>query len=113
MTMNFFYALPDDIQEKIYFEAHKLNSKDTFEKIKKIDFWHRGHPAIRGMTNLLYYLGASQKELKDYFFCLDWLNGTRLNTTGVVMMDDNLYYNVYYEYWDQEEESEYYNGDYL
>jgi hypothetical protein len=111
--MNRFDSLPDDIQEKIYHEVHKLNSKDLFIKIKKIEFWQRRHPAIRGMTNLLYHLGASKKELKDYFFCLDWLNGIRLNITGVVMMDDNLYHNVYYDYWDWEEESEYYNGDYL
>ena len=37
VKMNFFYDLPDEIQEKIYFEAHKLNSKDLFKQIKKID----------------------------------------------------------------------------
>lgn len=106
--------LPDDIQEKIYFEVHKLKCKDTFEKINSIDFWHRedvGY-ALLSMTDLLYYLGASQNELRDYFFCLDWLDGKRLNIT----MEDmayNLYYNVYYDYWDRVEESEYHNGDYI
>ena len=111
--MNFFYDLPDELQDFIHREAHKIKFKYISEKIKKIEFWQRRHPAIRGMTNLLYYLGASKKELKDYFFCLDWLNGIRLNITGTVMMDDNLYHNVYYDYWDLEEESEYYNGDYI
>lgn len=112
--MNFFYDLPDDIREKIYKCAHKLNSKDTFEKIKKIDFWIRDDVgfAIMSMTNLLYYLGATQKELRDYYFCLDWLDGKKLNITSEDM-EDNLYYNVYYDYWDRVEESEYFNGDYI
>jgi hypothetical protein len=112
--MNFFYDLPDELQDKIYFEAHKLNSKDTFEKIKKIDFWIRDDVgfAIMSMTNLLYYLGATQKELRDYYFCLDWLDGKKLNIT-TEDMDGNLYYNVYYDYWDRVAESEYFNGDYI
>ena len=112
--MNFFYDLPDDIQEKIYFEAHKLNSKAIIKKINSIDFWRRDDVgfAILSMTNLLYYLGATQKELQDYFFCLDWLDGKRLNIT-MEDMDNNLYYNVYYDYWDRVEESEYHNGDYI
>ncbi len=112
--MNFFYDLPCDIQEQIFFEAHKLKSKDTFEKIKKIDFWRRDDIgfAILSMTNLLYYLGAAQKELRDYYFCLDWLDGKKLNIT-MEDMADNLYYNVYYDYWDRVEESEYHNGDYI
>jgi len=114
MSMNFFYDLPDELQDKIYFEAHKLNSKDTFEKIKKIDFWIRDDVgfAIMSMTNLLYYLGATQKELRDYYFCLDWLDGKKLNIT-TEDMDNNLYYNVYYDYWDRVAESEYFNGDYI
>jgi hypothetical protein len=114
MSMNFFYDLPDDLQEKIHKHTHKLKSKDTFEKIKKIDFWQRDDIgfAILAMTNLLYHLGATQKELRDYYFCLDWLDGKRLNIT-IEDIEDNLYYNVYYDYWDQVREQEYYNGDYI
>lgn len=112
--MNFFYDLPDDIQEQIFFEAHKLQSKDTLEKIKKIDFWRRddiGYATL-AMTNLLYSLGAAKNELQDYFFCLDWLDGKRLNITMEDMIE-NKYYDVYYDYWDRVEESEYHNGDYI
>lgn len=112
--MNFFYDLPEELQDKIYECAHKLNSKDTFEKIKKIDFWRRDDVgfAIMSMTNLLYNLGAPKNELQDYFFCLDWLDGKRLNITMEDMIE-NKYYDVYYDYWDLVEESEYYNGDYI
>ena len=113
-TMNRFESLPDDIQEKIYFEVHKLKCKDTFKKIRSIDFWHRDDVgyAILSMTNLLYHLDATKKELRDYYFCLDWLDGKRLNIT-IEDIQDNLYYNVYCDYWSQVAESEYYNGDYL
>lgn len=112
--MNRFENLPDEIQDKIYFEVHKLKFKNTFKKIHSIDFWIRDDVgyAILSMTNLLYNLGASKKELKDYFFCLDWLDGKRLNIT-MEDMDNNVYYNVYYDYWDRVEESEYHNGDYI
>ena len=114
MSMNFFYDLPDDLQEKIYKHTHEIQSIDAFEKIKKIDFWQRDDIgfAILAMTNLLYDLGATQKEIRDYYFCLDWLDGKRLNIT-IEDIEDNLYYNVYYDYWDQVREQEYYNGDYI
>ena len=112
--MNRLELLPEELQEQIFFEAHKIQSKDTFEKIKKIDFWQRDDIgfAILAMTNLLYDLGATQKELRDYYFCLDWLDGKRLNIT-IEDIEDNLYYNVYHNYWDQVAESEYHNGDYI
>ncbi len=112
--MNRLELLPEELQEQIFFEAHKIQSKDTFKKIKKIDFWQRDDIgfAILAMTNLLYHLGATQKELRDYYFCLDWLDGKRLNIT-IEDIEDNLYYNVYHDYWDQVAESEYHNGDYI
>jgi hypothetical protein len=112
--MNLFESLPDDLQENIYLHVHKLNFKNTLKKIKCIDFWGRDEVgyAILSMTNLLYNLNATQKELKDYFFCIDWLDGKKLNITMEDMME-NKYYDVYYDYWDRVEESEYYNGDYI
>ncbi len=99
--MNFFYDLPQDIQDKIHKHAHELQSNETFRKIQSIDFWQRGDVghAIVAMTNLLYHLSASQKELQDYYFCLDWLDGKRQGIT-VEDMKDNLYYNAYRDYWD-------------
>lgn len=112
--MNRFESLPDDIQEKIYKHRHELQSKATFRKIHSIDFWKRDDVgyAILAMTNLLYNLDATQKELRDYYFCLDWLDGKKLNIT-MEDMYNNLYYNVYYDYWDRVAESEYHNGDYI
>ena len=37
--MNFFYDLPHEIQEKIYFEAHKIKYKDVSIGIKPINWW--------------------------------------------------------------------------
>ena len=114
MSMNHFYDLPDDIQEKIYKHAHEIQSKNMFGKIKKIEFWRRDDVgySILAMTNLLYHLGAPQKELEDYHFCLDWLDGKILNIRLEDMIE-NKYYDVYYEYWDRDYESEQYNGDYF
>jgi len=112
--MNFFYDLPDDIIEKIYKCTHELQSKETFRKIQSIDFWRRDDVgyAILEMTNLLYHLCATREEIRDYYFCLDWLDGKRLYITMEDMIE-NKYYHVYYEYWDRVEESEYFNGDYI
>jgi hypothetical protein len=114
VTMNFFYDLPDDLQEKIYKHTHEIQSNNTFGKIKKIDFWRRddGGYSILSMTRYLYDTDVSQKELRDYYFCLDWLDGKKLNIT-IEDIDDNLYYHVYCDYWDQVAESEYHNGDYI
>jgi hypothetical protein len=114
MSMNFFYDLPDDLQEKIYKHTHEIQSKNMFGKIKKIEFWRRDDVgySILAMTNLLYHLGATQRELEDYHFCLDWLDGKILNIRLEDMIE-NKYYDVYYEYWDRDYESEQYNGDYF
>lgn len=112
--MNFFYDLPCDIQDKIYHEVHKLNSKDLFKKIQSIDFWQRDDVcfSILSMTKLLYNLGATRKELRDYYFCLDWLDGKRLNITMEDIFE-NKYYQIYYDYWDAYTSRVYYNGDYI
>ncbi len=112
--MNHFESLPDDIQDKIYFEVHKLKCKDTFKKIRSIDFWHRDDVgySILAMTNLLYQYGATQREIRDYYFCLDWIDGKILNIT-IEHVFENKYYHVYHAYWERVAESEYYNGDYI
>jgi hypothetical protein len=114
MTMNFFYDLPDEIQEKIYHEAHKINSKDLFKEIKTIDFWNRDDTcyAILEMTKLLYKLDATQEERGDYYYCLDWIDGKRLNITMEDIFE-NKYYRMYYDYWDAYTARVYYNGDYI
>ena len=35
------------------------------------------------------------------------------NNITIEDIEDNLYYNVYHNYWDQVAESEYHNGDYI
>ena len=103
--MNFFYDLPDEIQEKIYFEAHKLNSKDLFKQIKKIDFWkHRVDYQLPGdtyvdleMLKLLYSLGATQEELGEYYYARDWTDGRKERKKEHLF--ENKYLKVWYDYW--------------
>ena len=94
--MNFFYDLPDEIQEKIYHEAHKINSKDLFKEIKTIDFWNRDDTcyAILEMTKLLYKLDATQEERGDYYYCLDWIDGKRLNITMEDIFENGCKVNI-------------------
>lgn len=110
--MNFFYDLPEDIIEKIFKCAHEMKLKKSLDIIKTIDFWKRDDVgfAISLMTRSFYNLGGTKKELQDYFFCLDWLDGKRLNVYAEDMLE-NKYYDIYCDYWARVEESEYYNGD--
>tara|TARA_B100000768_G_scaffold181480_1_gene204652 strand:+ start:481 stop:873 length:393 start_codon:yes stop_codon:yes gene_type:complete len=102
MTMNLFYDLPDDLQDMIYFETHKLNYKDTFSKIKTNKFLCRDGDgyAVQAMTDVLYSLNATKTEIEDFFSCLDWLDGKRIDTPMEELLE-NKYYHVYYEYWNR------------
>jgi hypothetical protein len=112
MTSNYFESLPDDLQDKIYRHTHELQSKEIFKKIQLIDFWKRDDWLLLSMNDLLYNLGATKMELRDYYFCLDWLDGRKLD----IEMEDiieNKYYNIWSEYWYEVAEGEYYSGDYI
>ena len=50
--MNYFYDLPDDIKDKIYFEVHKSNMEKVFCEDNWLDFIREG-----GWINFLSYHG--------------------------------------------------------
>jgi hypothetical protein len=109
MSMNYFYDLPEELQEKIHFECH-------LGKFCNVAIELVNETPIRGaeysMQYCLYNTTMDKKELRDYFFCLDWLDGKKLKITSEDM-EHNVYYNVFNDYWDQVREQEYYNGDYI
>ena len=109
MSMNFFYDLSEELQEKIHFECHLGKFCDVaIELVSETPI--RG--AEYSMQYCLYNTTMDKKELRDYFFCLDWLDGKKLKITSEDM-EHNVYYNVFNDYWDQVREQEYYNGDYI
>lgn len=112
--MNRLESLPDDIQDKIYHEVHKLNSEHLFKEINTRYFGDRVGKcySILEMTQLLYNLDMTQEELTEYYYCLDWLDGKRLNITMEDIFE-NKYYRIYYNYWDRYTARVYYNGEYI
>lgn len=84
--MNFFYALPDDIQHKIWYEVHNSYLKDIHVEIKY------GWPLCRKMIykNRIYthFLNSkmSNKTLKVFNQYLDYKNGKRVS-----IPQDNVY----------------------
>ena len=70
MTMNYFYDLPDDLQEKIYGCAHKLLLKRTFPFIETKPNHYK---------SIIYktFCEASynQKDLNQFNSFLDYIHG--------------------------------------
>tara|TARA_B110000902_G_scaffold248660_1_gene306043 strand:+ start:323 stop:682 length:360 start_codon:yes stop_codon:yes gene_type:complete len=101
VTMNLFYNLPDDLQEKIYRYAHLDNFIPVLIEIENIK--HTQLTVTEGgdyaIKESLYNSKMDIKELEDYFFCIDWLEGKKLD----IRMEDiynNPYYKVFDHYWD-------------
>jgi hypothetical protein len=96
--MNRLEYLPDELQEKIYYETHKLKCKDVFEDIK--EFKHKqicyNYDCYLIMIETLYNSEMSQKELGDYFVALDRINGKTFDTMIEVLIV-NKYYNLYFD----------------
>ena len=96
--MNRLEYLPDELQEKIYYETHKLKCKDVFEDIKEfkqkqIDY---NDDCYLIMIEALYNGEMSQKELGDYFVALDRINGKTFDTMFEVLIV-NKYYNLFFD----------------
>jgi len=72
--MNFFYALPDDIQDKIYFEAHKLKLKRTFPFIQC-----KPNPYGTLMHKTFCESGYDREDLKHFNNFLDYIHGKAYN----------------------------------
>lgn len=97
--MNFFYDLPNEIQEKIYFEAHKINYKDVSIEIKRINWgktWTRRNVFL-ALTSMLYKNGATQRELDEYFTLVDWLQQKDESIT-IEDIQENKYYHVFWHH---------------
>ena len=98
--MNLFYDLPDEIQEKIYFEAHKINYKDVSIGIKRINWgktWMRRNVFL-ALSLMLYENGATQRELDEYFTLIDWLDQTDESIT-FEDIQENKYYHVFWRHY--------------
>jgi len=95
--MNYYELLPEELQDKIYYETHKLTYKYVFVDIKEfrskqIDYHH---DCYLTMTETLYNSDMSQKELGDYFVALDRINGKTFTTIDVLII--NKYYNLFFD----------------
>ena len=98
--MNLFYDLPDEIQEKIYFEAHKINYKDVSIGIKHINWgktWMRRNVFL-ALSLTLYENGATQRELDEYFTLVDWLQEKDESIT-IEDIQENKYYHVFWRHY--------------
>ena len=97
--MNLFYDLPDEIQEKIYFEVHKIKIKDVLIGIKRINWWKgRNGNVFLIMSSLLYNNGATQRELDEYFTLIDWLDQKDKSIT-YEDIQENKYYQEFRRYY--------------
>lgn len=97
--MNLFYDLPDEIQEKIYFEVHKIKIKDVLIGIKRINWWRgRNGNVFLIMSSLLYNNGATQRELDEYFTLIDWLDQKDKSIT-YEDIQENKYYQEFRRYY--------------
>jgi len=99
--MNRFEILPEELQNKIYYETHKQMMSEVFEEIKDVDKRHQDH--FLGdlnvvMSNELYNSDMSINEISHYFECMDCLAG-RVNA-DYKNLGSNKYYGIYDYYWD-------------
>jgi len=95
--MNFFYDLPEELQEKIYKCAHKLKFDTCLYRIDNHFEEHFLSGALKNMALYLYSSGVSNFELNNYFECLDWLDG---NTPfDYDESRNNVYYRIFEDYW--------------
>lgn len=110
LDMNHFYDLPEELQEKIYLEAHFMKFCVVIDELTSSQ---PGSGVEYSMQNCLYNTNMDKKEIENYFFCLDWLDGKRLNIT-LEDVFENKYYRIYYDFWDAYTSRMYYNrGGYI
>lgn len=97
--MNYLDYFPDELQEKIYYDAHKLKFKVIFRDIKdfKCKQIEYNPSCYIMMLEMLYNSDMSPKELEDYFTALDYIDEKR-DSINIEEMFENRYYNNYDEY---------------
>jgi hypothetical protein len=97
VTMNFFYDLPDELQDKIFKCAHKIKFDICLCRINYCFDEHFSSAALKNMALHLYSTGVSNFELNNYFECLNWLDG---NTPfDYDESRNNVYYIIFEDYW--------------
>ena len=106
--MNRIDLLPDDIIDNIYYESHKKISVLVLNDIKEIDT-NRFSPESLFLE--LFDSDMSNDEVHEFYKCLDWLDGKKLNITREYITG-NKYYNLYLNIWDDFDEF-YMDGEYM
>lgn len=97
--MNRLESLPYEIQDKIYFEAHKIKYNDVSNEIKHINLWkERNGNVFLALSVFLHENGATQKELDEYFTLIDWLDN-KDKTITFKDIQENKYYRVFCVFW--------------
>lgn len=106
--MNRIDLLPDDIIDNIYYESHKKMSIHFLGDIKGVDT-NRFSPESLFLE--LFDSDMSNDEVREFYKCLDWLDGKKLNITREYI-NGNKYYNLYLNIWDDFDEF-YMDGEYM
>lgn len=97
IIMNRLELLPEDIIEKIYYEAHKLNFNICVYDINYRFDEHFSSCALKNMALHLYSSGISNIELQNYFECIDWIDGNTLFDYDESR--NNVYYRIFEDFW--------------
>lgn len=97
LIMNRLELLPIELQEKIYYEAHKLNFNICLNDINYRFDEHFSSGAIKNMALHLYSSGISNIELQNYFECIDWIDGNTL--FDYEESRNNVYYRIFEDFW--------------
>ena len=110
VEMNRLELLPNELQNKIYYEAHKQMMSEVFEDVK--DTCKRQENHFLGelhaqMSNELYNSDMSIIEIRTYFECMDCISG-RANA-NYKNLQLNKYYGAYDYYWNLMDEQDYYS----
>ena len=108
--MNRLELLPNELQNKIYYEAHKQMMSEVFEEVKDIRKRQENHflgELHARMSNELYNSDMSIIEISSYFVCMDCLSG-RAGADYKNLWSNN-YYCIYDYYWNLVEEQDYYS----
>ena len=108
--MNRFELLPNELQNKIYYEAHKQMMSEVFEEVKdtcKRQVNHFLGELHAQMSIELYNSDMSIIEIRTYFECMDFLSG--IENADYKNLWLNKYYCIYDYYWNLMEDQDYYS----
>jgi hypothetical protein len=101
--MNRLEILPEELQNKIYYEAHKQMMSEVFEDVKylKSIMSDRGY-IFEVLLKEFYKSDMSDQERLHYFTCLDCADGKLFEIRGENLIN-NRYRRLYLDYWEEEE----------